>query len=144
MPIDLSSLTDDQIRVMAAEAMGCCKVKDWPERSGVWKSEALDEWWVGPNGVDRDLKFDPLHDLNDAVALADHVCIKRKLDWRVAHWISNDEGYEGYITDMDYVKSIRTVDQLQAMPLVSITADSPARALTLAVLTAMQTEKRDE
>ena len=103
---NLTTLTDDQIRVKAAEACG-------------WKW--IGDYWVHPTDKNvlnaNDELPDPLHDLNDAVVLAQ----KTGLLWSVGH--TDDGKYQG-----------------RSSP-VSVDADSPARALTLAVLMAMETQE---
>ena len=109
----MTDLTDDQIRVKAAKVCG-------------WK----------PMGYDY-LLPDPLHDLNDAVALADHVCYRppeRWWDWSIGTVIGKEEKW-AQIDDWNNCALERLSKIANAF------ADSPARALTLAVLEAMETQE---
>lgn len=112
---DLTTLTDEQITVIAAEATGWRVVIT---ETPCWRRER----WIDPDGVTRHGP-DPLHDLNDAVALAEHVDIL----WTIGHEVERVE-------DKGRYSAWAGTQRCEA--------DSPARALTMAVLAAM--EKTDE
>lgn len=108
---DLTTLTDDQIRVKAAEAMGYHKGKIA---------------WMSPDG-EYGLP-DPLHDPNDAVALAEAKCEC----WSLAAG-----------RDVDGKRQF-TADVLMPKPQWKVAKwvhAEAAEALTLAVLTAMDSQE---
>ena len=105
---DLTTLTDDQIRVKAAEAMGYTHVVDG---TGIPPGLVIDQENLAPIP-------DPLHDLNDAVALAE----KYGKRWTLHGWWADEENQCFQVLVGEECTS----------------ADSPARALTMAVMKAME------
>ncbi len=114
--VDILKADDAALRVLAAQAMG------WVEDNGsdfidlpVWRPKEGGRW-IHEVGA-----WKPEQDLNDAVALAEHVCSL----WTIGK--DEDTGrYEGWSGSCEAV------------------SDSPARALTRSVLLALQAAQRQE
>ncbi len=118
---DLTTLTDDQIRVKAAEAMG------WKISESPWSHHGVE-----PGRTQSQKLPDPRHDLNDAVALAVHLQMHFSIHLTVGGTASAEVERYG---DAE----IYSADDSSEKPEV----ERIARALTLAVLTAKEAEKRD-
>lgn len=125
--INLATLDDDQIRVMAAEAAG------W-KRGGDGK---FDPQWVNQDGsaCDGAWIWDPLHDLNDAVALAFHLGV----DWGIHHKIDRGEATICGAQEPVHGEWVEASVQIRES-----SPQTTARALTMAVLAAIQMERTDD